>query len=239
MQKKIKKLFVAGCFVLMCAGLSACGKKAEKIPLKKAEQVDVPETAKPEADTSESSDRKEAPEKAKSADQEKEKSRKVSKKDDSEPVETKISVYVCGCVKNPGVYELKEGSRIKDAIEAAGGMTDAAHQTCLNQALKIADEDVIRVPTQESGEDILILEEGERDMCRAMAEAGLEPTGIDINSADKNTLMTLPGIGESKAEAIIAYRKKHNGFSAKEDLMEVSGIGPGVYEKLEERITVK
>ena len=135
-----------------------------------------------------------------------------------------LFVYVCGKVNRPGVYELPSGSRIYEAIESAGGMTEDARVEAINQALLCEDGMQITVP----GQDDEILQEIKAK------EKGL----INLNTADVATLTTLKGIGETRAEAIVAYREENGLFKAKEDVMNVPGIKQGAYEKIKDSITV-
>lgn len=152
-----------------------------------------------------------------------------------------IYVYVCGQVANPGVYELPPGSRVFEAINAAGGLLDAAAGYMLNQAEKMEDGQKIYVPSEEeaqAGEAV----PGQADGMPAGSagpESGEDSDGkININSATKDELMTLSGIGEKKAQAIISYRESHGGFQSAEELMEVEGIKTGTYEKIKDRIKI-
>lgn len=137
-----------------------------------------------------------------------------------------ICVYVCGEVRAPGVYELREGDRIVDAVEAAGGTTEAASDIWLNLAEPVSDGQKIEVPSREQAEE---LEEENRK-----AQSGL----VNLNTASAEELMTLAGIGQSKAEAILSYREEHGGFEKPEELMEIPGIKEGVFEKIKDQITV-
>ena len=135
----------------------------------------------------------------------------------------KVCVYICGEVSRPGVYELPTGSRVRDAIDMAGGLSDEADMAGINQASKIKDQDKIVVP--------------------AMNSAGSDPGSssgslLDINRATKEQLMALPGIGESKATAIISYREKNGGFKSIEDLQKIEGIKAGVFNKIKDSISV-
>ena len=137
-----------------------------------------------------------------------------------------IWVYVCGEVRDPGVYELPEGSRITDAVEAAGGMTGDAAETYLNLAETLSDGQKIEVPSVE--------------MAEALEEAAAQDTSglVNLNRATEAELMTLSGIGESKAKEIIRYRESRGGFQKPEDLMNIPGIKEGVYNKIRDQITV-
>ena len=145
-----------------------------------------------------------------------------------------ICVFVCGAVNCEGVYELPIRSRVIDAVEAAGGYSDDADRTYVNQAEYVYDTQRIEIPTQEEGQLLR-----EYDFSESEADDGSQNDGrIDLNTADKQDLMTLPGIGESKADRILEYRQIHGRFSSTEELMNVSGIGNGVYEKIKDYIKV-
>ena len=137
-----------------------------------------------------------------------------------------ICVYVCGEVKNPGVYELDAQSRIGEAVEAAGGMTAEAADTFLNLAEHMTDGQKIEVPSREEAKTM--------EEQREQQESGL----VNLNTADMEQLMTLTGIGESKAHDILNYREQSGGFRTKEDLMQIPGIKERVFEKIKDQITV-
>ena len=144
----------------------------------------------------------------------------------AEPAAQTLCVYVCGEVRAPGVYELPEGSRIVDAVEAAGGMTEAASGTWLNLAEPVSDGQKIEVPSETEASE---LEKEQQEV-----QSGL----VNLNTASAEELMTLTGIGESKAEAILSYREEHGGFEKPEELMEIPGIKEGVFEKIRDQVTV-
>ena len=139
-----------------------------------------------------------------------------------------IFVFVCGAVVNPGVVELPAGSRAADALEKAGGFAENADVNYVNLASVVSD-----------GQKIYFPEIGE-DMSEETAPEGTEAgeNRININTAGKEALCTLPGIGDAKAEAIIAYRNENGAFLKPEDIMNVSGIGESLYEKIKTRICV-
>lgn len=155
---------------------------------------------------------------------------------DGEKKAGSIWVYVCGEVAAPGVYELQEGDRITHAIEAAGGLTEAAGQVYLNQAAHLTDGQRIYVPSREE-EQTLKDESSPSDM----TDGGtVKDTGkVNLNTATKAQLLSLNGIGESRAEAILAYRETSGGFSKIEDLKKVDGIKDGIFQKIREQITVE
>lgn len=133
-------------------------------------------------------------------------------------------VYLCGAVLKPGVYTLKEGDRIYEAIELAGGLLPEADVTSVNQAETITDGQMIYIYTL--GEEKEAEQETEKD------------SRIDINKADRNMLMTLPGIGEAKADAILSYRESKGGFSTVDELKNIPGIKEGIFEQIKEQIKV-
>ena len=142
-----------------------------------------------------------------------------------------IFVYVCGAVQKPGVYELLPGQRIRDAIAAAGGLSEQAAGDSLNQAEVLSDGQMLRVLTTEEAAAATV-QPGQET-----AESSRDGR-VDINTADASALMSLPGIGQSKADAIIAYRNEHGAFKAPEELMNISGIKEGVYQKIKDSIKV-
>lgn len=182
---------------------------------------------------------------------------------ETEPVE--ICVHVCGAVQRPGVYELQPGSRVYEAVQAAGGFADGADQDYVNQAQELADGVKLVIPTWE---------EAEKARGRESADAGQETGGskngggesvaeqigivadtpfaeaenagqdrdknarIDINAASEAQLCEIPGIGATRAAAIAAYRESHGAFQRPEDIMKVSGIKEGMYEKIKDSISV-
>lgn len=141
-----------------------------------------------------------------------------------EPPRAKMYVDVSGKVKNPGVYEIKEGTRLFEVIEMAGGLLDDADVNGFNQAEIIRDEDKIVIPSETGGD------EASTNMIRGGK--------VDINMADSEALKSIPGIGPSMADRIIKYREENGRFRKKEDLKNVSGIGDKVYEKLKDMVTV-
>lgn len=140
-----------------------------------------------------------------------------------------IMVHLCGFVVSPGVYEVPEGSRVYEVIELAGGFLTGAAESYLNLAEIVTDGQKLVVPS---------LDEVESDRYGEIA-AGKEDGLININTADKKLLMTLPGIGEARAEAIIAWRTENGDFQTKEEIMQVSGIKEAAYEKIKLLITAE
>ena len=141
-----------------------------------------------------------------------------------------IVIHICGAVVNPGVYELPEGSRIFQAIQAAGGFLEEARQDFLNQAAVLSDGIRLYVPTMEETENI-----SENIPEGILGEnSGL----VNINTADEEELCTLTGIGSGKAKSIIDYRTKNGNFQKIEDIMNVEGIKDGLFQKIRDSITV-
>lgn len=161
------------------------------------------------------------------------KSKEQNTSEEEVPKESEVShicIFITGCVKNPGVYELLEGARLYEAIELAGGFTEEASQDCLNLAAFVKDGDKITVYSKEEAEKSSVGNMGQSDMT--------DRRYVNINTADKKTLMTLPGIGESKADAILSYRKENGMFSSIEDIMNISGIKQGAFDKIKSLITI-
>ncbi|MCR4892095.1 MAG: ComEA family DNA-binding protein [Lachnospiraceae bacterium] len=159
---------------------------------------------------------------------------------DKESVQRKyIYVYLCGAVNKPGVYELPEGTRLYELINRAGGLAEDAAAEALNQAGILTDGSQIRIPSLSEldeaeaagGSPQLIAEGGTGG---GSAKGGL----VNINTASATELMTLNGIGQSRAEAIIAYRDEHGGFSSIEDIKQVTGIKDGLFNKIKDQICV-
>ena len=145
--------------------------------------------------------------------------------------EAVIFVDIKGAVKNPGVYQMKSGDRVKDALDAAGGLTDEADSQKVNLAQRVEDQMVIVVP--KVGEEVTEIPAG------AMSKEAAKDGKVNINTATVEELKTLKGVGEKKAEAIIEYRKKNGSFKTKEDLMKVRGIGKKLFESFQERIVTQ
>lgn len=152
--------------------------------------------------------------------------------------EKELCVYVCGAVAAEGVYFFQEGSRVIDAVKAAGGFTDGADSTYHNLAACLADGQKIYVPTAEETKELTA---AERMNGAKETEGGIQTAQfpVNINTAGKELLMTLAGIGETKAESILAYRQKFGRFQTIEDLKNVNGIGEALLERIKDNIVVK
>lgn len=164
----------------------------------------------------------------------------VSDKDKTDKEVKKYYSYVCGAVKNPGVYEFKEGARIMDLIKSAGGFSKYADDTYLNLALTVSDSDKIYVPTkQETKEAVRKGPNGEIVLDGTLDECENDPSDkVNINTADIDKLTSLPGIGEAKAKSIISYREDQGTFQTIEELKNVEGIKDGVYQKIKDLISI-
>lgn len=153
--------------------------------------------------------------------------------------EYRYVVYICGQVNAPGVYKVAPGTRVYEVLELAGGYTDNAYTDNINQAETVSDSQMIRVLSFEEKEqfeaDGKIAEPG---IAGISNESETDSKKVDLNRASREELMTLPGIGASKADSIIAYRNENGGFKSVEDLMKITGIKEGVFNKIREFVTV-
>lgn len=170
---------------------------------------------------------------------------------DKEMQQAMIYVDVCGAVANPGVFQLAAGSRVFQAIEAAGGYLPEAALTCVNRAGVLTDGQQLYIPTQEEmerqGLDPAEMAGASDGQMNGSAGTG-QNTGmtaqvqqdnrININTADEAQLTTLTGIGATRAQAIIAYREENGPFAAIEDIMNVQGIKEGTFAKIKDEIVV-
>lgn len=161
--------------------------------------------------------------------------KKAAAVSETEAMDPAFVVHVCGEVANPGIYELPAGSRIYEAVKAAGGFTENAEEESVNLASPIEDGVQIRIYSKEEAET-LAAGAAPFDGFEASGE-GKEPV-VNLNTATKEELMTLSGIGESRAEDIIRYREENGGFQNIEDIMKVSGIKDAAFQKIKDRITV-
>ena len=140
----------------------------------------------------------------------------------------KIFVDVKGAVKYPGVFETTKDKRVKDLIEEAGGLLDDADTSTLNLSQKVKDQMVIYV-----------LKHGEKP--KQISDGSTSSSNgdvININTANKEQLMKISGVGKTKAEAIISFREKNGDFKKKEDITKVHGIGKATFEKIKDKIEV-
>ena len=170
-----------------------------------------------------------------------------------------IYVHVCGAVENPDVYELPAGSRVYEAVQAAGGFSGNADSSYVNQAQKLSDGVKLVIPTLEQTQAIASEEDNGDEIGIVGVQdnaGGQEPISssvggdagvgqndasdgrININTASEAELCNIPGIGAVRAAAIVAYRQEKGGFASVEDIMNVSGIKEGTYEKIKDSIKV-
>jgi len=154
-----------------------------------------------------------------------------------------LYVHICGAVLEEGVYALPVGSRVTDGIAAAGGFSEGADTSFHNLAALLGDGQKIYVPTMEETASLSFAERNETvENPLAQTEgAYASATGkkINLNTAGLAELMTLSGIGESKAESILKYREKVGRFQSIEELKKVSGIGDAMFERIQEQIVVE
>lgn len=175
--------------------------------------------------------------------------------DNDTKVISKIQVEIKGAVKNTGVYQLEDGSRVKDLIDKSGGLTKDADTSVLNLSKELKDEDVVIIYTDK---EIAEMKKGSTSIkyiekqcvCPKLensacfdeiidnSESVINKTSkVSLNTSTLEELLTIPGIGESKAKLIIEYRN-NNGFKKIEDIMNVKGIGSGIFEKIKDYIII-
>ncbi|MCR5734385.1 MAG: helix-hairpin-helix domain-containing protein [Lachnospiraceae bacterium] len=159
-----------------------------------------------------------------------------------------VTVYICGEIVNPGVYELEAGSRIVNAVNAAGGVTGKAAVIAVNLAEPLCDGAMVYIPSITETETETVAGTDSVRVVRSSGQTQANPgqTGgnatngslVNINTADKTQLMTIKGIGEAKAEKIIAYREENGAFGTIEDIMKIPGIKQGMFNKIKDSICV-
>jgi competence protein ComEA len=154
----------------------------------------------------------------------------------------KIKAYICGYVKNPGVYELKDDARIEQLLEACGGASEKACLEAVNLAKKLSDGEMVYIPSIEEvakqGSFFDYISGFTQDTATGGGPGGSQSIIININTASAGELESLPGIGETIAQDIIAYREKYGLFKSKEELKNVKGIGEIKFEKVKELISI-
>lgn len=166
--------------------------------------------------------------------------------ENNETIEEKtIAVYVTGEVKNPQVVELKEGSRLNDAVQLAGGLTEKADSEAVNLAMTVSDGAQYVIPAV--GEELKVVDSNGSSN-NAENSQGTTPSNsntsqnqegkININTADQKLLMELDGIGEALSERIINYREENGGFKSIEELKNVDGIGDKRYAAIKDKVCV-
>lgn len=230
------------CCMFICCLASGC-KKKEVLYTVQDEQA-----AAEKSDTTAKSDTEAAKSEATAAESETE---AINSKAASEGND-KIMVHVCGEVHAPGVYELDDGSRLYEAINAAGGCTEAADKMLLNEASALSDGQQVVVYSKE---EAALIREGQKPNQNTFGAAGdaagsstqadgtaagdiMADSRVNINTASIEELTTLNGVGTSRAEAIISYRDAKGGFRSIEEIMNIDGIKEKSFEKIKDKITV-
>ena len=245
-------------WAMLCPTLGACGAQREELFLSEKESIAYGDgNRKVESKVEDTDQNREAESNAGDTDQ----NRKAEPSDgstgrtelsdaSSEKAKTLV-VHICGAVSAPGVYELPAGSRIIDAVEAGGGFLPEADEACCNLAEEIVDGCQIYIMTKtescaggQTEKKAGIQTSPDSDMqttdrnVRSNSAPALENGLVNLNTADVAALMTLPGIGESRAKAIISYREQHGAFAQIEDIMKISGIKQAAFSKIKDKITV-
>lgn len=206
--------------VAACIGFALIGGSSSGVELKRSSQGDVQQAAQ-------GSDAREAA---------------VPNADPEQAVPVLLYVHVDGAVASPGVYAIDAGSRVNDAVTAAGGLAEGADTSSLNLAAPVQDGSKVYVPF--AGEA-----QGDSNSTGSVGEpqsySGVAPSSgssgsslVNINSASADELKTLPGVGDATAEAILEDRRSNGPFTSIEDLMRISGIGEKKFAKLKEKICV-
>ena len=149
--------------------------------------------------------------------------------------ESEIVVYVAGAVNRPGVVQLAEGARAKDAVDACGGFLPTADTNGVNLAQKLKDGMQVTVP-EKSPQGTAV--QGAAGGAQAGAAKPLPDGMVNINTADEKELDKLPGIGPAMAKRIVEYRTENGAFQAPEEIKRVKGIGDAKYEKMKDKIAL-
>ena len=155
--------------------------------------------------------------------------------------EDMMAVHITGEVKKSGVVKIKEGSRIEDIIEAAGGLTENADITNVNLAFVVEDGMKIRIPSinEEKTDEDYITEDSGKGVIMTDENTSTSSSVININTASESELEQLPGIGPSISSRIIEYRNKNGKFKSIEDIKNVTGVGDSKFEKIKDLIKIK
>ena len=232
-------------WAMLCPTLGACGAQREELFLSEKESIAYGDgNRKVESKVEDTDQNREAEPNAGSTD-------RTELSDASSEEAKTLVVHICGAVSAPGVYELPAGSRIIDAVEAGGGFLPEADEACCNLAEEIVDGCQIYIMTKtencadgQTEKKAGIQTSPDSDMqttdrnVRSNSAPALENGLVNLNTADVAALMTLPGIGESRAKAIISYREQHGAFAKIEDIMKISGIKQAAFSKIKDKITV-
>lgn len=145
-------------------------------------------------------------------------------KNQTTQIQKGVFVYVCGCVNNPGVYEVSKGTRVYELVKLSGGMTEDANEQAISMASQVTDGQTLYIPSKDENVNV-------SNFPNASGK-------VNINSANKEQLMGLTGIGESRAQDIINYREQNGPFEKIEDIMKVSGIKDAAFSKIKNEISV-
>ncbi|HHA8411844.1 TPA: helix-hairpin-helix domain-containing protein [Streptococcus pneumoniae] len=162
--------------------------------------------------------------------------KEVKKEEKEEPLEQDlITVDVKGAVKSPGIYDLPVGSRVNDAVQKAGGLTEQADSKSLNLAQKVSDEALVYVPTK--GEEAVSQQTGSGTGSGTASSTSKEKK-VNLNKASLEELKQVKGLGGKRAQDIIDHRETNGKFKSVDELKTVSGIGAKTIEKLKDYVTV-
>ncbi len=234
----MKKLNILLIGFAISLSLSGCGTQGILVETMKDEEPNVIASDNIFEDDSETATNSENVSETTSADS-KTASAEETTEDNSE---TTVTVYVCGAVVNEGVYELPAGSRLSDALRAAGGYDANALHGYVNLAKLVEDGERVYFPDYQEFEELgLVPMSGDSTESASNETAGdsISSGGkVNINTADVEQLKSLPGIGDTKAADIIAYREEHGSFGSIEDIQNVNGIGESTYNRISSYITV-
>lgn len=152
----------------------------------------------------------------------------------SQTSQVRAAVYICGAVRREGLYYLEPGQRVYDLIELAGGFRRHASRDCENLAREPKDGEQIRIYTKKQWRRRQKTEASSSGTAAQQTQTAL----VNLNQASLTELMTLPGVGQSKAQAILDYRDTNGSFRQIEDIMQISGIKDGIFQKIKDKITV-
>ncbi|MDD3277691.1 MAG: helix-hairpin-helix domain-containing protein [Lachnospiraceae bacterium] len=241
MRDKIYKWFLPWGLVIICfLGLfCGCGKEQAVYEIQADSQTEV--QTKPEAKTdtknnaiteAETKTETKTETETKSEVNAEQQTEENSSETLTEKTTDQIAAYICGAVNSPGVYELSKGSRVCELIAMAGGLREDAEDRLVNQAAPVTDGMQIVVYTREESAGMQVPTED------TSQKIGLENTKVNINTADREELMTLTGIGGTRADAILAYRSENGIFDSIEAIMKVEGIKEKLFEKIKDQIEV-
>lgn len=160
----------------------------------------------------------------------------INNLEEKSPKTAVMKVHIAGEIKKPGVYEIKEGDRLEDLIKVAGGLTDEADDVNINLAQRLEDQMKIYIPNKNDEKSLNTNNPNQTNDPVTLVK-GSSSGLININTASKEELMTLPNIGEKRADAIIEYRNASR-FENIEDIKNVKGIGDKFFEALKDLITI-